>query len=241
MLLANIAYALTFSYLKKAPYDFQLICFRQNMTQRPAVEIFDEWAHSGKDEGMEKGHAPAVNSMLNLILPKLDNDFSAIDIGCGNGWVVRKLKSLGAINAHGVDGAPEMINKAQNKDGDNTYHHALLPNWNPPQRFDLVHSMEFLYYLDDPLIMLKKIHDNWLENQGWFIAGIDHYKEHEKSLIWPERVGVKMNTMSINEWKNLMNLAGFNLIEMHQVEGENDFPGTLVMMGQAIHPEGHKS
>ena len=211
------------------------------MTQRPAVDIFDEWAHKGKDEGMEKGHAPAVNSMLNLILPKVKKDFSAIDIGCGNGWVVRKLKSLGAKNAHGVDGANEMISKARNKDSTNSYHLALLPNWNPPQKFDLVHSMEFLYYLDEPLVMLKSIHDDWLENNGWFIAGIDHYKEHERSLSWPEHVGVKMKTMSIDEWKNMMELSGFNQIEMHQVDGKDEFPGTLVMLGQAIHPEGHKS
>jgi len=210
------------------------------MPRRPAVEVFDEWAHKGKDEGMEKGHAPAVISMLNLILPKLNNDFSAIDIGCGNGWVVRKLKSLGAKIAQGVDGASEMINKARKTDSENTYHHALLPNWNPPQRFDLVHSMEFLYYLDNPSIMLKNIHDEWLTNSGWFIAGIDHYKEHKESLTWPEHVGVKMNTMDINEWKNLMELTGFKQIEMHQVEGKNGFPGTLVMLGQAIHFEDHK-
>ena len=211
------------------------------MPRRSAVEVFDEWAYKGKDEGMEKGHAPAVNSMLNIILPKLNNDFSAIDIGCGNGWVVRKLKSLGAKIAQGVDGANEMINKAQNIDSENIYHHALLPDWNPPQQFDLVHSMEFLYYLDNPSIMLKNIHDEWLTNYGWFIAGIDHYKEHQESLSWPEYVGVKMNTMSINEWKNLMELAGFKQIEIHQVEGKNEFPGTLVMLGQAIRPEGHKS
>ena len=211
------------------------------MTRRPAVEVFDEWAHKGKDEGMERGHGPSVNSMLNLILPKLDDDFSAIDIGCGNGWVVRKLKSLGAKTAHGVDGASQMISKAGYLDSENTYHHALLPDWNPPQRFDLVHSMEFLYYLDDPSIMLKNIHDDWLTNYGWFVAGIDHYKEHKESLAWPEHVGVKMNTMGINEWKDLMKLAGFSQIEIHQVEGKNEFPGTLVMLGQAIHPEGHKS
>ena len=32
---------------------------------RPAVDVFGEWADIGKDEGMEKGHAPSVNEILN--------------------------------------------------------------------------------------------------------------------------------------------------------------------------------
>jgi hypothetical protein len=38
-----------------------------------------------------------------------------------------------------------------------------------------------------------------------------------------------------------MELTGFKEIEMHQVEGKKGFPGTLVMLGQAIHFEDHKS
>ena len=37
--------------------------------------------------------------------------------------------------------------------------------------------MEFLYYLDDPAGMISTIHDEWLENDGVLVAGVDHYLE----------------------------------------------------------------
>ena len=66
------------------------------MERRPATDIFHDWALVGKDEGMEKGHAFAVNEMLDFIFKQaqeLPDKFSAIDVGCGNGWVVRLLKN----------------------------------------------------------------------------------------------------------------------------------------------------
>ena len=61
--------------------------------------------------------------------------------------------------------------------------------------------MEFLYYLDDPEYMLKLFHDNWLEDGGWAVIGIDHYAENEDSLSWPEYVGVHMATRTTKEWE----------------------------------------
>ena len=61
---------------------------------RDATDVFSEWAGKGKDEGMERGHAASVNQMLNLALATNNlsqRPFTSIDIGCGNGWVVRKL------------------------------------------------------------------------------------------------------------------------------------------------------
>ena len=65
---------------------------------RLAVDVFSEWADIGKDEGMEKGHAPAVQEILTAAFDVISTEsiqrgFSAIDAGCGNGWVVRSLKT----------------------------------------------------------------------------------------------------------------------------------------------------
>ena len=59
-----------------------------------AIKTFNEWAYVGKDLGMEKNHLPSVSKMLDLIPNHiLSKNFSFIDIGCGNGWVVRKIRS----------------------------------------------------------------------------------------------------------------------------------------------------
>ena len=205
------------------------------MEKKAAVDVFSQWALIGKDEGMERGHAASVRAMLELAIPKLNDDFSAIDLGCGNGWVTRMLSELGAGHSEGVDGSNEMITKATSKDSNHKYSLGLLPDWSPGRRFDLVHTMEFLYYLDDPAGMISIIHDEWLEENGILVAGVDHYLEHEESLTWPEHVGVHMTTLSIDDWKSAMVNAGFKDVEIHQVAGKENFPGTLVMMGRASH------
>ena len=205
------------------------------MEKKSAVDVFSQWALIGKDEGMERGHAASVQAMLELAVPKLKNGFSAIDLGCGNGWVTRMLSELGAGHSEGVDGSNEMINKATSKDSTHKYSQGILPDWSPGRKFDLVHTMEFLYYLDDPAGMISIIHDEWLEQDGILVAGVDHYLEHEESLTWPDHVGVHMTTLSIEEWKSAMVNAGFKNVEIHQVAGKENFPGTLVMMGRVSH------
>ena len=205
------------------------------MERKAATDVFSQWALLGKDEGMERGHAASVKAMLEMALPLLKPNFSAIDLGCGNGWVSRMLTDLGAGHSEGVDGAEEMIKKASDIDSQHQYTLALLPEWTPQRRFDLVHTMEFLYYLKDPVSMLSTIHDEWLEQDGILVAGVDHYREHEESLGWPEHVGVHMTTLSIDDWNNAMQYAGFKDIQIVQVAAKEGFPGTLVMMGRAAH------
>ena len=77
------------------------------------------------------------------------------------------LSELGAGHSEGVDGSNEMITKATSKDSNHKYSLGLLPDWSPGRRFDLVHTMEFLYYLDDPAGMISIIHNRgqWLKNR----------------------------------------------------------------------------
>ena len=64
---------------------------------------------------------------------------------------------------------------------------------------------------------------------------IDYYLENEDSHSWPEKLNVHMTKLSINDWKKGMLDAGFKDVEIHQVASKEGFPGTLVMLGRAIH------
>ncbi|MEJ2260608.1 MAG: methyltransferase type 11, partial [Nitrosopumilaceae archaeon] len=54
-------------------------------------KIFDEWAENGRAELMEKEHGKNVSKFLEKI--SFEKPFSFLDVGCGNGWVVRKIAS----------------------------------------------------------------------------------------------------------------------------------------------------
>ena len=65
-------------------------------------KLFDVWAKTGRSEEMEKGHGTTVNQFLDKL--SLKEKFRFLDIGCGNGWVVRKLSQKSSFNSiTGID------------------------------------------------------------------------------------------------------------------------------------------
>ena len=52
-------------------------------------KTFDKWAQNGRAELMEKEHGNNVSKFLQTI--SFDKPFTFLDVGCGNGWVVRKI------------------------------------------------------------------------------------------------------------------------------------------------------
>ena len=200
------------------------------MNKKSPIEIFSEWVDNGKDDGMELNHCDSVNAMLNQVLNNANN-YSFIDAGCGNGWVVRKVsKNSNCLRAIGIDGSTKMIEKAKSLDGINNYYCDELSTWKPFEKVEIVHSMEVLYYFKNPLVVLKNFYNNWLKENGKFIMGIDFYFENQPSHNWPEKTNVSIMTLlSIKEWKNLFIKAGFNNVEYWRVCEKDDWKGTLVI------------
>jgi len=200
------------------------------MGQRAATDLFSEWADIGRDEGMEKGHTPSVNAMLEHLLEDRKTPFSAIDIGCGNGWVVRRLAAHPLCErVCGVDGAESMIEKAKRVDPEGEYIHAMLPDWRPDEPVDLLHTMEVLYYLDDPRQFLTVLYEHWLKPGGRIVIGVDHYFENPSSHDWGPSLNVHMALLTIDEWKKGLENAGFIDVETIQVGAKEGWNGTLVL------------
>jgi trans-aconitate methyltransferase len=203
---------------------------RRGMGLRPATDLFSEWADNGKDEGMERGHAASVDAMLGLLLNDWDQPFTALDLGCGNGWVVRRMaQHPQCTRAIGVDGAPSMIQKARSVDPSGEYIEAMLPEWIPDEPVNLIHTMEVLYYLQDPLSFLRTVHDSWLLPGGRIVIGVDHYEENPASHDWGPSLNVHMTTLSIDAWAKGLTEARFVEIEWAQVGAKEGWSGTLVL------------
>ncbi len=62
--------------------------------QNKATDLFSDWAEIGRDQGMAKAHDPAVSEILSSVIRERKSTFLFIDAGCGNGWVVRKVRSM---------------------------------------------------------------------------------------------------------------------------------------------------
>lgn len=198
------------------------------------VELFNIWAAAGKDVGMEEGHGRSVAAMLDYVLRKrLDQTpLSFIDAGCGNGWVVRRMREHPLCEySLGVDGAKEMIAKALKLDPGGNYILADLMDWVPEKKVDIVHSMEVFYYFPEPEELIERIMDYWLKPGGRLIMGVDHYKENKPSLDWEDKLDTRLTTLSESEWKAGFDCAGFTQVKTWRVGKKGDWGGTLVVTG----------
>lgn len=215
---------------------FHLRVGRHRVSDRSATDVFSDWAASDRDAGMEAHHAAAMNEMLAAAFEVIDagRGFTAVDAGCGNGWVVRRLRAMpGCLGVSGVDGSAGMIEKARRIDPRGDYVLADLATWSPARPVDLIVSMEVIYYMDDPVALLSRMATTWLNPGGVAVFGIDHYRENEMSLSWPGDLHVHMTTWPEKRWLSALDDAGFTRLRAWHAAAEPGEAGTLAMLVRA--------
>ena len=182
---------------------------------------------------MEKNHLPAVQKMIDILLMGDRRHFSFLDVGCGNGYVVRKISELKqCVISVGMDGAEGMIKKAKKMDPNGNYYCSNIVDWIPKLKFDYIHSMEVMYYLENPEKTINSIVNNWLEANGVMIMGVDYYLENVKSHSWPKDLNVPMKLLSISQWADILKKSGLNKVNYLQANKRVNFSGTLILHGR---------
>ena len=125
-----------------------------------------------------------------------------------------------------------MIKKAILKDSKSEYLVLDINNINNyNETFDVIFSMEVLYYLKNPQNILNYIFNNLLNKNGFFVMGIDHYSENQSSLSWPQDLNVEMHTYSMFEWQKMIKNAKFRSVSLSQVGKKKGWEGTLILSG----------
>ena len=206
------------------------------MHMREPMDVFNEWAENGKDLGMESGHAAAVREMLEFSLKErseIGKQFSFLDLGCGNGWATRKVHGEPLCNrAVGVDEASKMLINARSRSSGEHYIQADVAVYDPEERFDLIHSMEFVYYLKDPKKFIHRVVNSWLNEGGRLIFGLDFYFENTESHTWPNKLNIPMFMLNEIEWVNIFQEAGLKDVISWRANKFGDWVGTLVITGK---------
>ena len=172
-------------------------------------ETFDEWAQNGKAELMEAEHGKNVLKFLQKI--PFDKPFVFLDIGCGNGWVVREIaSSKNCKKAIGIDKSQKRIIQARKKTTSKKeeFIHSDIESVNYKGKFDFVFSMESLYYADSIDTALKKIF-MLLKPGGKFFCGTDFYTDNKATAKWANMMKIQMHLHSKKEWKSFFQNAGF--------------------------------
>ena len=200
-------------------------------------KLFDKWANTGRSEEMEKGHGTTVNQFLDKI--KLKENFRFLDIGCGNGWVVRKMsENPSCIKAIGIDKSKMMIKNAISKISSKkeSYFVTELESWDTKEKFDIIFSMESLYYSVPMEPALDKVF-KLLKKGGIFYCGTDFYSDNTLTTRWVKDMDIPMDLRSEKEWKRMFREIGFTTRSKHVTDSKNKSKwkrefGTLFVIGR---------
>lgn len=182
-----------------------------------ATKTFDKWALSGRANLMQKEHSKTVLKFLKSV--SFQKEFSFLDVGCGNGWVVHRISKLkNCKKAVGIDKSKNMIREANSKktSSKELFLKKDLLTWKYGERFDYVFSMESLYYSIPMEKPLKKIF-RLLKPGGQFFCGTDFYKDNKTTAKWSEQMKIPMDLRSKKEWKEMFEDIGF-IVKTKQIK-----------------------
>ena len=178
-------------------------------------KTFDKWAQNGRAELMEIEHGGNVLKFLQTI--SFDKPFTFLDVGCGNGWVVRKIaKEKNCKKSIGIDKSKKMIQEAIKKTSmkNEEFIYTDIESLKYRGKFDFIFSMESLYYADSIEIALEKIF-KILKPGGQFFCGTDFYTDNKDTARWASIMKIQMHLHSKKEWKKFFQNTGFMVKTKH--------------------------
>ncbi len=178
-------------------------------------KTFDKWAQNGRAELMEIEHGENVVKFLKTI--SFDKPFTFLDVGCGNGWVVRKIASeKNCKKSIGIDKSSKMIIQSKKKieSKKETFYHTDIESMKYKGKFDFIFSMESIYYADSIEIALGKIF-KLLKPGGQFFCGTDFYTDNKATARWAGIMEIQMHLHSKKEWKEFFKNTGFIVKTKH--------------------------
>lgn len=183
--------------------------------ERLRVE-FNDWAKAGRGPSMEKGHRPVgAQAIARMNIPA---DARVLDIGCGSGWAARLMAEAARKGrVVGIDISDEMVHLARSSSGSFANVQFQVKSAEKlsfaPGEFSHAFSMESLYYYANMLTALEEIH-RVLEPGGLFVTVVDMYQESEASHQWVETLKVPVHLLSVAQYRDLFQQAGFiNIID----------------------------
>lgn len=180
---------------------------------------FNEWARSGRAEGMADGHADVVGQVIARMGIKAGQQ--TLDLGCGNGWATRLIAQANAgVQAIGVDSSPKMIARA-----DELHSFTIRSRYDygsiealefKDGEFDRIFSMEAVYYVDD---LEKTLSEAFrvLKPGGKAELLVDYYVESPASAGWGETMGLELHHLGEPAWTAALEQAGFTAVTTSRV------------------------
>lgn len=180
---------------------------------------FDQWAQAGRGASMAQGHWDVTMQLLDLV------DFSAadrvLDVGCGNGWLVREMLNRGARSGTGIDISPEMVSVSRRSNRYLDRESYIVSNGeNLPldsETVNVITNVESLYYYPEPQEAL----DEWYRvaaADGKLLIMMDLYQESPATHTWIDALNVPVHLFSIDRLGQMLMKSGWFVDSIQQIQ-----------------------
>lgn len=203
---------------------------------RSVAALFDEWAQEDGAIDMSREHWARVEQILEAISV---SDGNYLEIGPGNGYSLRYMADTRFSNGqcYGVDVSEGMIECARQEVRGLDNVHLIKTDfltWQPPDdiKFDLIFSMEVLYYFEDLAASIHKA-ASLLSPGGELIVMLDYFKENSDSHSWPDDLCLPLVLWSKADYATSFSAAGLSEVTQTVITGGHLEPGiTLCTRGK---------
>lgn len=204
-----------------------------------------EWIALIESEGIISRRVtnPAIVSIVNQYAPT-----KILDLGCGEGWLTRKLASQG-FRAYGADAIKELVHHARNNGHEEyfqlSYQQIIEGKKIPFQPFDAVVFNFSLYEENETVALLKQIKPH-LSQKGLIFIQTLHpfsmvkngllYKSQWRDNAWKGLPGTfkaphDWYCRTIEDWLSVFNASGLQVIAIREPLTEDEkSPASIIFV-----------
>jgi arsenite methyltransferase len=196
------------------------------VSERQIRDEFNRWAEAGRGEEMEEHHLPIVEPTLALM--KLQPSDRVLDVGCGSGWLARRIAAqVPQGRVVGIDLSDAMVRRAQRASGEFahvTFLHGAVEQipWED-NFFTQVISVESAYYWPDPARALREIF-RVAAPRGAACILINYYRDNPHCHQWGTILPIPTHLLSAEEWSERLRAAGFGEVTQRRIPDASPTP-----------------
>lgn len=165
----------------------------------------------------EKAHAAAKYDIVLDVYRRYfgKNKFDVLEIGCSDGWRLKKIKKEYGANVFGVEPSVKAVNKAKKDFGLRNIVASTADAFNFNRKFDLILAPFVFHWIDRSLLLSSVCNIDRHLNDGGFLLINDFWQNGFKKAGYHHRKDVKMWTYkqdyskifsSIGTYKNILHI-----------------------------------